>query len=118
MKILVVDDNESITSSLSKYLQIKKHSITTCNNGKEGLELIKNQDWDTILLDLSMPEFSGLDIIEDLEKNKMLNKKNIVLFTTSSIPDQMIENLIKKEGIKTCLKKPLPLAKIVEIIAC
>ena len=116
MKILVVDDNKSITNSLEKYLRIKGFGVTICNDGYDGFELIQNNAWDSILLDLSMPEFSGLDIIENLEKNNILKDKNIVLFTASSAPDYVLEKLVEKDGIKTCLKKPTSLAKIAETI--
>ena len=117
MKILVVDDNKSITSSLEKYLKIKGFEVSVCNDGHDGLELIQNDSWDKILLDLFMPEFSGLDIIEDLEKNKMLKDKNIILFTASSVPDYVLERLLEKDGIETCLKKPVSLKKVVQTIS-
>ena len=117
MKILVVDDNKSITSSLEKYLKIKGFEVKICNDGYDGFELIQNGEWDKVLLDLSMPEFSGLDIIENLEKNNILKDKNIILFTASSIPDYVLEKLVKKDGVITCLKKPISLAKIAETIS-
>jgi len=117
MKILVIDDNKSITSSLEKYLKIKGYEVSVCNDGYDGLELIQNGEWDKVLLDLSMPECSGLDIIENLEKNNLLKDKNIFLFTASSVPDYVLEKLLKKDGIKTCLKKPISLAKIAETIS-
>jgi len=116
MKILVIDDNKSITGSLEKYLKIKGYEVRICNDGWDGLDLIQNDKWDVVLLDLSMPEFSGLDIIENLEKNNTLKDKNIVLFTASSVPDYVLDKLLKKDGIKTCLKKPISLAEITECI--
>jgi DNA-binding response OmpR family regulator len=117
MKILVVDDNKSITSSLEKYLKIKGFEVSICNDGQDGLELIQNGEWDKVLLDLSMPEYGGLEIIENLEKNNVLKDKNIILFTASSVPDYVLDKLLKKDGIKTCLKKPISLAKIAETIS-
>ena len=117
MKILVVDDNKSITSSLEKYLKIKGYEVRICNDGYDGLDLIQNGEWDSVLLDLSMPEYSGLDIIEKLERNNELKDKNIILFTASSIPDYVLEKLLKKDGVITCLKKPISLAKIAETIS-
>jgi len=117
MKILVVDDNTSITNSLEKYLKIKGFDVSITNNGKTGYELIQTEHWDTILLDLSMPEYSGLNIIEDLEKNDQLKDKNIILFTASSVPDYVLNKLLEKEGIKMCLRKPISLSKIVDTIA-
>ncbi len=116
MKVLVVDDNKSITNSVEKYLKIKGFEVSITNNGKDGFELIQNDEWDRILLDLAMPEYSGLDIIENLEKNNLLKDKNIILFTASSVSDYVLEKLLKKDGIKTCLKKPISLAKIAETL--
>jgi DNA-binding response OmpR family regulator len=116
MKVLVVDDNKSITNSVEKYLKIKGFEVSITNNGKDGFELIQNDEWDRILLDLAMPEYSGLDIIENLEKNNLLKDKNIILFTASSVSDYVLEKLLKKDVIKTCLKKPISLAKIAETI--
>ena len=116
MKVLIIDDNKSITGSLEKYLKIKGYEVTICNDGYDGLDLIQNGNWDRILLDLSMPEYSGLDIIENLEKSNKLADKNIILFTASSVSDYVLEKLLKKDGIQTCLKKPTSLTKIVETI--
>lgn len=116
MKILVIDDNKSITNSLEKYLRIKGFDVKICNEGNIGLEMVKNEKWDTVLLDLSMPEFSGLDIIEDLEKNNLLKDQKIILFTASSVSDFVIKKYLEKEGIKTCLRKPISLSKVVETL--
>ena len=116
MKILVVDDNTSITDSLEKYLKLKKFDVKVCNNGKDALENIINNHWDKILMDLSMPEFSGINIISTLEEKGILKDKNIILFTASSIPDQKLEELLTKEGVKKCIKKPIKLTKIVETL--
>jgi DNA-binding response OmpR family regulator len=117
MKVLIIDDNKSITNSLDKYLKIKGFDVRICNNGLDGFELIQNDQWDVILLDLSMPEYSGLNIIEDLEKDNALKDKNIILFTASSVSDYVLEKLVKKDGIRSCLKKPVSLSKIAETIA-
>lgn len=116
MKILVIDDNKSITSSLEKYLKVKGHDVITCNDGNEGLKHIQNDKWDKILLDLSMPEFSGLDIIESLEQDGTLKGKDILLFTAASISDYVINKLQEKEGIQGLLKKPLSLVHLTEAL--
>jgi DNA-binding response OmpR family regulator len=114
MKILIIDDNKSITNSLKKYLEVKGHNVKTCNEGHEGLSLIQNNNWDKILLDLSMPEFSGLDIIENLERDGIMKNKNIIVFTAASISDYVIDKLLAKEGIHGLLKKPLSIVHLSE----
>lgn len=112
----MVDDNTSITSSIEKYLKIKGYDVTSCNDGFEGLALIQNNKWDKILLDLSMPEFSGLDIIASLERDSNLKDKNILVFTAASISDYVVDKLLEKKGIEGLLKKPLSLVHLAEAL--
>ena len=117
MKILLIDDNESITEMLSKYLTTKGHHCTVSNDGRNGLTLILEKKFDAVLLDLAMPEFSGTDIVDHLQKSGKLTSQKIILFTASSIPDQEIEALLRK-GAHSCIKKPVKLKALLEAIGC
>ena len=106
MRILLIDDNKSMTKALSKFLSAKGYENTVSNHGREGLKLIQEQKFDKILLDLSMPEFSGYDILDSLEKSGKIKELKIIVFTASSISDAKIKEL-KKKGIFSFLKKPV-----------
>ncbi len=116
MKILIVDDNDSITGALDKYFTVKGFEVSVANGGRNGLSLIQNHKFDAIFLDMSMPEFSGIDIIETLEKNCQLKDKKIILFTASSIPREVLDELLQKEGVQTYLRKPVKLAEILQVL--
>jgi len=107
MNILAIDDNEDIISLLETVLTSKGHDFTSALNGKDGVKLIEEQNFDAILLDLAMPEFSGLDVIESLEKNDRIKNQKIIIFTASSATDKEIDVLLKHVGIKLCLRKPV-----------
>jgi len=107
MKILGIDDNEDILSLLKTVLTSKGHDFTQASNGRDGVKLIEEQNFDAILLDLAMPEFSGLNVIESLEKNDKIKNLKIILFTASSATDKEIEALLKHDGIKSCIRKPV-----------
>jgi CheY-like chemotaxis protein len=83
------------------------------NGGREGLETIRKEKFDLILLDLAMPEFSGSDVIQALTKDQ-LAQKNIVIFTASSNPG-LLEQM-KSSGIKEIFKKPFSLEQLTELI--
>jgi two-component system OmpR family response regulator len=106
MKILIVDDNKDITTMFSKYMTIKGHSCTVVNDGKSALNLIEEKIFDTVLLDIAMPEFSGNDIIDTLYKSEKIKKQNIIVLTASSLSDD-IESILKSKGVSLCLKKPV-----------
>ena len=56
------------------------------DNGTEGLKAIREHDFDLILLDMAMPQFTGLDVIDSLRKDGTFGSRNIVIFTASSDP--------------------------------
>ena len=107
MNILGIDDNEDILKLLNTVITSKGHDFTQALNGKDGIKLIEEQNFDAILLDLAMPGFSGLDVIESLKKSNKLKDQKIILFTASSATDKEIDVLLQNDGIKACIRKPV-----------
>ena len=116
MSILVVDDNKDITFLLSTYLKAKGFDITVTNDPIDGLERIKEGEHEVVLLDISMPEFSGIDIIRTLEREKILKNQKILIFSAVAFTTSQINDLLKKEGIHGCLKIPLQLNQLLTAI--
>jgi len=117
MKVLLVDDNQDITDLLSKFLKAKGFENVTTNDPKEGLERIKKEKYDIVFLDIQMPELSGVDIIHALEIENILKDQNIIIFSAHNFTNGEINNLLRKEGVMACLKKPLQLSEIISTIA-
>ena len=106
MRILVVEDNDEISEAMSFYCSAKKDiECNMINNGREGLERIRNDKFDLVLLDLAIPDFSGWDVIKSLHQDGLIKSKNIVIFTASS--DQIILNDIRDSDVKDVFKKTL-----------
>jgi DNA-binding response OmpR family regulator len=116
MKVLMVDDNQDITDLVSKFLNAKGFENVVTNDPLEGLELIKNEKYDAILLDIAMPEFCGRDIICALEKENILKDQKIIIFSANAFTEREIDDLVKKEGVMCCLKKPIALNKLLTVI--
>jgi len=116
LNILVIDDNEDITELLNMVLTAMDHKISFTNDGKEGLRLIRENKYDVILLDIAMPNFSGVDIINSLEKDNKIKDSNIILFTASSIKDSSIEELLHK-GVRGIIRKPIEVEELVNQIS-
>jgi CheY-like chemotaxis protein len=115
MKILVIDDSQDITDLLEKVLSSIGHDVTSTDNGRDGLELARNHQFDAIFLDIAMPDFSGLDFIDALEQDGKLKANRIVLFTASSISDDEVADLVKR-GVHSCIRKPMQIEKLFEKI--
>jgi two-component system OmpR family response regulator len=115
MEVLIIDDNEQITTMLSKFLKLEGMACTVSNSGRNGLEIIQKKEWGGVLLDLTMPEFSGYDVLEALEKDDMIKSKNIILFTATEISDQQIEEW-KGKGVKSVLRKPVDVDLLLKVV--
>lgn len=61
------------------------------NTGQEGTDRIRAQNFDLILLDLAMPDFSGMDVLLSLKLDGLIKLRNIVIFTASSNQDFLHE---------------------------
>ena len=116
MNILVVDDNDDITALLSDLLESGGYDVTPINNGKDALNLILKETFDVILLDVTMPEFSGLDVIKSMKNSGDLEKNKVILFTAADISDKDIREWIDM-GVKNCLRKPFDPSILFESIS-
>jgi CheY-like chemotaxis protein len=115
MKLLVIDDSKDITDVLMVYCESRGVECTVVNAGNDGLEVIRNNsNFDLILLDLAMPEFSGLDVIKSLKNENLLERRNIVVFTASS--DAKILEETERSGIKAIFKKPFSVDDLTALI--
>lgn len=99
--ILIVDDDDRIRALVKQYLQDNNYLITTAKDAfdaKNKIDLIK---FDLIVLDIMMPEKSGLELIDELKKE---NKVPIILLTAKGETDERVEGL--ERGADDYLGKP------------
>ena len=115
LRVLLIDDNERITKMITLFLTLKNHECKVSNDGREGLKLIENENFDIILLDLALPEFDGYDIINELEKNDKIKDNKIILFTASNISQEKLKELFEK-GVNSYIAKPIDIDELEEKI--
>jgi DNA-binding response OmpR family regulator len=114
MKVLVIDDSTDITEVVRVYCESTDLECDVTTDGRGGLAAIRENKYDLVLLDVAMPEFSGLDVIRTLKKDGILEKTNVVVFTASS--DSRIYQEVRNSGVKEILKKPCGLKELEEVI--
>ncbi len=115
MKILGIDDNEDLLSLCEIALTSDGHEYTGIDNGRDGVNAIKNEKFDMVLLDLSMPDFSGVDVVDALVKDGLMKKQKIVIFTASSATEKEYAPLLEK-GAHSIIKKPVDVVVLLETI--
>lgn len=63
-KILIIDDEKSIRSTLKEILEYEKFSVEEAEDGELGLEMLKKNDFDVVLCDIKMPKMDGIEVLE------------------------------------------------------
>ena len=106
MKICLIDDNLSISGMLSKMLRLEGHEVEAVTDGQSGLSALENNSYDAVLLDIAMPEFSGIDILDALSKSGKIKGHNIAVITASLVTEAEVNHL-RESGVKEILKKPV-----------
>lgn len=62
-RILIIDDERSIRSTLREILEYEKYEIVEANDGAEGLQFIKKEDFDLVMCDIKMPKMDGMEVL-------------------------------------------------------
>lgn len=68
-KILIIEDEQKISRVLQLELKFENYETEVADNGKDALRLIEEQDWDLVLLDIMIPELSGLEVLRRVRRN-------------------------------------------------
>ena len=115
MKVCVIDDNSDILELLKNILIATGNDVSTADNGKDGLSLILDEKFDLIILDITMSDFSGIDVVRYLDNNGKIRENHIIFLTAASVSDSVLKEWYSK-GVKTCLKKPVEFEDFFEYI--
>lgn len=83
-KLLIIDDSIPFLKDISLLLQ-KKYKVTTAINGKEGIEQIKKGNFTAVLLDIKMPDMTGLDVLNALNSQRIKYPPIIIVSDSGEI---------------------------------
>ncbi len=101
-KVLVADDEEEFVKTLAERLEIRGFSVTTVCSGEGAVEIVKKIDFDVIVLDVLMPEVSGIDALAQIKKEKPLIP--VIMLTGEATVENAILGM--KMGAFDFLMKP------------
>lgn len=108
MRILIVEDEEEIRKIIKMNLEFEHHEVVTADNGKKALQLIDSQHFDLIILDVMLPEISGLQICEQIRLQN--SKVGIIIVSAKDTSIDRITGL--KLGADDYLTKPFELEEL------
>ena len=83
MRVLLIEDDSATAQSIELMLKSESFNVYTTDLGEEGIDLGKIYDYDIILLDLNLPDMSGIDILKRIKENEHLRVSPVVVLTTT-----------------------------------
>jgi len=110
-RILVADDEEEICFFLKRFLERKNFKVSLALDGAQAKKIIDKEKFDFLLLDCSMPELTGFELVQSARKRNPTAK--IVL--ASGFPS-VDSDLVQKLGADLFIHKPIQLSEIDKIL--
>jgi DNA-binding response OmpR family regulator len=80
-KILIIEDETALQDSLKEFLSMENFETASAFNGEEGIEMIRKENPDLILLDIVLPKKNGFEVLEEIKKDKKISKIPVILLT-------------------------------------
>ena len=122
IKILWVDDEIDYLKPHILFLEKKNYSVTTCNNGRDAIDIFEENNFDIVFLDENMPGMSGLETLSEMKEKKssipiiMITKSEEEYIMEEAIGSKIADYLIKPVNpnqILLSLKKNLDHSRLI-----
>ena len=107
-KILLIDDEHSILETLEMFLTEKGHTVWTADTGKEGFDCYTRHEPDVVILDIRLPDGSGMDLLTRIQARE--NPAKVIMITAFQDMETTIQAM--KLGAYDYIHKPLDADKV------
>ena len=106
-KILVGEDSSIIINLTKNVLAFENYSIKAAKNGKEVLDMLAKEDFDLLLLDITMPQMDGIQCIKEIRSLSEPKKNKIPIIAISGNAGNYTPEEYRKFGFDEFIQKPL-----------
>lgn len=104
-RLLIVDDEAGIVKEVKGFFEEEGHEVDTADSGEDGIELIRKMKPDLVLIDMKLPDMSGLQVLAEVKKTSPRTKTIVV----TGYVDQSLMDEAEKAGRDLFLHKPFNL---------
>lgn len=112
IKVLLVDDEKDFIEPLAERLQLRDFNVTTASNGDDALNLVRENEYDIIVLDVKMPDRDGIETLKEIKNIKQIPQ--VIMLTGHATVETAIEGM--KIGAYDYIMKPTVTEDLVELI--
>jgi len=112
IKVLLVDDEKDFIESLAERLELRDFKVSTALNGTDALNLIKENDFDVIVLDVKMPGKDGIETLKEIKNTNQLPQ--VIMLTGHATVETAIQGM--KVGAYDYIMKPTVTEDLIKLI--
>jgi CheY-like chemotaxis protein len=115
LRFLVVDDNEDIRDVFCRLVERSGHVASTAYDGQDAVETLEQEKFDVMLLDLTMPRMTGVEVVRWLRDHPdVAPDLRIVVISAWAGENRAV---LQELGITTVMQKPLRIQQLTDLIA-
>ena len=115
LRFLVVDDNEDIRDVFCRLVERAGHEAATAYDGQDAVETLEREKFDVMLLDLTMPRMTGVEVVRWLrDRPDVAPALRIVVISAWAGENRAV---LQELGITTVMQKPLRIQQLTDLIA-
>lgn len=112
--VLIVEDNELNMKLFHDLLEAHGYRTLQSNHGREALEMVREHRPDLVIMDIQLPEVSGLEVTKQIKADPQLKRIPVVAVTAFAMKGD--EERIRAGGCEAYLSKPISVAKFLETV--
>lgn len=94
-KLLIVEDNSTQNTAIKSLMEGHDIEIHSAFTGAEALTFFEKEKFDCVIIDLGLPDISGIDLIEQIRQNKEINQTPIIVYTGKELSKEEHQKLLK-----------------------
>ncbi|MEK9179825.1 MAG: response regulator [Patescibacteria group bacterium] len=114
-KVLIIEDEVPLLKALTEKLEREGFSVLGAENGAKGLETARREKPDVVLLDLVMPEMTGLDVLKGIRSEGEWGKEApVVILTNLSAHERLLNQLAEHNPTDFLIKGEVKLEEVVQ----
>jgi CheY-like chemotaxis protein len=117
MHVLIVDDDETVRSSLGDALVTEGVRVSVAASGQEALDLVCAEPVDLVLADVRMHGMDGLELLRRLRARTGTGRPAADVVLMTAYHDTAVGVIAGREGARACLEKPLDLLDLRALVA-
>ena len=112
--VLIIEDEEDAAELFAEMMRVSGFRVLKTSSGAPALAMMTNEKPDIVILDIMMPEVSGIDILRQMRRNQNLANVPVVVVSAKSMPADIKNGM--EAGASTYLTKPVGFLELKEAV--